>query len=104
MSDRCTKGMIVRVNEETHGVRGLEQLHEILRGYPGNLSLELLLCLADGSKVRCQCESMRVGVDAELRSRLDELLGPGNVRLITAKPATVPPPKARGYARQPART
>ena len=86
---------IVRVSEETHGERGLEQLREILRGYPGNLSLELLLCLADGSKVRCNCEGLRVGIDAELRGRVDELLGPGNVRLITAKPSPVPAPKPR---------
>jgi DNA polymerase-3 subunit alpha len=105
MSERYTKGMIVRVQEETHGVRGLEQLHEILRGYPGNLSLELLLCLADGSKVRCTCEGLRVGLDVELRGRIDELLGPGNVRLITARPSAVPAPKSRGnnYSRQPVR-
>jgi DNA polymerase-3 subunit alpha len=105
MRDRCTKGMIVRVHEESHGIRGLEQVHEILRGYPGSLALELLLCLADGSKVRCQCEGLRIDVTAEMRDRIDELLGPGNVRLITARPQSPPVPKSRnGFSRQPVRT
>ena len=32
-----TRGVLIRVDEEPHGVRGLEQLYEILRGYPGQL-------------------------------------------------------------------
>ena len=41
------------------GRQKLEQLHEILRGYPGNCELELTLCLADGSRVACKCDGMR---------------------------------------------
>ncbi len=85
--------------------RGLEQLHEILRGYPGNCELQLLLCLADGSRVACNCDKLRVAINAEMRARVDELLGPGNVRLLAAS-ASRPGPAANGngsYARAAAR-
>jgi DNA polymerase-3 subunit alpha len=62
------------------------QLHEILRGYPGNCELELTLSLADGSSVPCKCGGMRIAVSAEMRARVDQLLGPGNFRLLTASP------------------
>ena len=51
LAGRFTKGIVVRVSEEQHAERGLEELHEILRGYPGNCELQLVLCLADGSRV-----------------------------------------------------
>jgi DNA polymerase-3 subunit alpha len=99
LDQRYTKGIVVRVNEATHGLRGLEQLHEVLRGYPGGLSVELSLWLADGSKVRCDC-SLRVGWEPQMRQRIDELLGPGNIRVVTAKPSAAPPPKSRnGFAK-----
>jgi DNA polymerase-3 subunit alpha len=88
LAQRFTKGIALRIDERTHGERGLEQLHEILRGYPGNCDLQLVLCLADGAKVYCKCEGFRVALDPEMRRRVDDLLGPGNVRLLAA-----PPPK-----------
>ena len=63
----------------------LEQLHEILRGYPGNYPLELTLDLADGSRVPCACAEFRVAIAPEMRARVEELLGPGNFRLQTAR-------------------
>jgi DNA polymerase-3 subunit alpha len=83
---RYTRGIVVKLLEETHGPKKLEMLYEILRGYPGNCQLQLLLCLADGAKVLCNCEQLRVAINAEMRTRLDELLGPGHFRLMTAKP------------------
>ena len=70
--------------EDKHGPKGLEQLNEILRGYPGSGSLELLLCLADGRQVSCQCQKTKIDVNPQMRSRIDELVGPENVRLLTA--------------------
>ena len=32
LATRCTRGVMIRVDEEPHGVRGLEQLYEILPG------------------------------------------------------------------------
>jgi DNA polymerase-3 subunit alpha len=88
LASRCTRGVRIRILEEAHGPQKLEQLHEILRGYPGNCELELTLSLADGSSVPCKCGGMRVAVSAEMRARVDQLLGPGNFRLLTASPTT----------------
>jgi len=84
LSSRYTRGVMVRVCEQQHGSRGLEQLHEILRGYPGNCELRLLICLADGTRVPCNCGDFRVAINDEMRERVDQLLGPGNFRLLTA--------------------
>ena len=73
------------MSEEAHGLGKLEQLHEILRGYPGDCPLELTLCLADGSRVPCACADFRVGNTPEMRLRVEELLGPGSLRLQTAR-------------------
>jgi DNA polymerase III subunit alpha len=83
LASRYTRGVRIRVLEESHGPR-LEQLHEILRGYPGNCELELTLCLADGSRVACKCDRLKLAPSGEMRSRVDQLLGPGNFRLVTA--------------------
>ena len=53
----------------------LGQLHEMLRGYPGNCELQFLLCLADGSRVACRCDGMKVAVSEPMRSRVEELCG-----------------------------
>jgi DNA polymerase-3 subunit alpha len=100
---RFTRGIVVRVSEELHTQRGLDDLHEILRGYPGNCELQLVVCLADGSRVVMKSEGMRVDLNAEMRDRVDALLGPGNVRLIAAPPAPSGPPRTSGPARALAR-
>ncbi len=88
LTTRFTRGVMVRLLEENHGQEKLEQLHEVLRGYPGNCELQLLVCLADRRRVLCKCDQMRVEINAEMRSRVDALLGPGNFRLLTATPNT----------------
>ncbi len=95
LNARFTKGIRVRVTERQHAERGLEQLHEILRGYPGNCELHLVLCLDDGSRAYMKSERLRVDLNAEMRERVDALLGPGNVQLIAA------PPRPNGGARAP---
>ena len=66
----------------------LTQLHEILRGYPGTCEVELAFVLADGAKFLLKCNTPKVELCPELRTRLDDLLGPGNVKLIAAAPST----------------
>lgn len=84
LASRYTRGVRIRVLEEAHGPAKLDQLHEILRGYPGNCELELTLCLADGSRVVCRCDRPKMAPSGEMRARVDQLLGPGNFRLVTA--------------------
>ena len=49
LASRYTRGVMIRVLEQTHGQQGLEQLYDILRGYPGNCEVQLMLGLADGT-------------------------------------------------------
>jgi DNA polymerase III subunit alpha len=99
LPSRCTRGVMIRVMEEGHGTQKLEQLHEVLRCYPGNSELQLMLCLADGSRVACKCEGMKLAVNSEMRSRVEQLLGPGNFRLLMAPLATVGAGRANGRSR-----
>ncbi|MCC6124323.1 MAG: DNA polymerase III subunit alpha [Pirellulales bacterium] len=85
---RYTRGVLIRVQEDRHGANKLPLLREILRGYPGPTVLQLLLCLADGHRITCKCSDAAVAINPELRHRIDELLGPGNFRLLTAPPNT----------------
>jgi hypothetical protein len=50
--------------------------------------VELALILADGAKLLLKCNAPKIQLSAELRARLDDLLGPGNVKLIAAPPQT----------------
>jgi DNA polymerase-3 subunit alpha len=84
LESRYTRGVVIRLMENPHGRRGLEQLYEILRGYPGKCELQLVICLADGTRVPMNCEKVRIGVNPEMRSRVDQLLGPGNFRVLTS--------------------
>ncbi len=85
---RYTRGVLIRIDEGHHGPQKLELLKEILRGYPGPTELQLLLCLADGHRVTLKCSEASVSINPELRARVDDLLGPGNFRLLTAPPST----------------
>jgi DNA polymerase-3 subunit alpha len=86
LSARFTSGVVIRVREDTHSVDVLSALREIVRGYPGSKPLRLRLELADGGYVVLECAKSGVTIDAELRRRVDELLGPGNFRLVGAAP------------------
>ncbi len=90
LESRFTRGMRIRVDEARHGQQGIERLREILRGYPGTQSVQLVLSLEGGTHVTLACDKHRVLLSSELRRRVDELLGPGNVRLISDPPKAKP--------------
>jgi hypothetical protein len=74
-----------------------------LRGYPGDCELQLVVCLADGSRAILKSSGMRVALNAEMRSRVDALLGPGNLRLIASPPTPSGPPRHGSHQRALAR-
>lgn len=103
LPSRFTRGIVVRVLEEKHGPRGLEQLYEVLRGYPGSCEVQLLICLTGGVRVPCRCEGIRVAIGPEMRSRVEELLGPGNFQLLPTtnggrNGGTARPARSNGHA------
>jgi DNA polymerase-3 subunit alpha len=80
---RFTSGVVIRVREDVHGIDALEKLREIVRGYPGSKPLKLHLALSDGGSVAIDCAKNCVTIEPELRRRVDDLLGPGNFKLLT---------------------
>jgi DNA polymerase-3 subunit alpha len=91
LSARFTSGVLIRVREDVHGIDSLAPLREIVRGYPGNKPLHLRLELSDGGTVILQCANSGVTIDPELSRRVEDLLGPGNFRLIGAAPRPTQP-------------
>jgi DNA polymerase-3 subunit alpha len=96
LAGRYTRGIEIRVVENPRSAEQLEQLYEILRGYPGNCGLQVLLSLADGNQVRLTAGKLRVTVDPQMRERIDNLLGPGQFRLITSRPSPSAPSASNG--------
>ncbi len=90
LAERYTRGVAIRLVEQQHGEGVVEQLHEILCGYPGTRELSLVIYLRDGSRVPCSCRDVRVEINAEMRRRVEEVLGPGNFRLIASPPRPAP--------------
>jgi DNA polymerase-3 subunit alpha len=86
LDSRYTSGMIISIDERTSDADTLKQIHEIVRGYPGNRDLFLLVSLEDGSRVKLKSNKVRVDITPELRSRVNDLLGPGHFEVITSRP------------------
>ena len=97
---RFTRGIAIRVSEKAHGEEALDKLQEILRGYPGPCEVQLVVFLGDGTRVGLACERPTVTIDDEMRRRVDDLLGPGNFRLLANSPRPTPArPNGRSGAR-----
>jgi DNA polymerase-3 subunit alpha len=94
LDSHYTRGIMVRVSQ-TQGEAGLTQLREIVRGYPGECELQLMLQLDDGTRVFLKSNALRVELNPEMRGRIDDLLGPGNIRLLTAPPTPSAQPRRR---------
>ena len=95
LGSRYTTGIVIRIDEASGGEQQLSHIREIVRGYPGSCELQLLLNLRDGSRVHVRSQRVRVNVSPELRSRLEETLGPGKIRILTARPKPQETKRAR---------
>ena len=95
MVSQYTRGLTFLLDESRHTPKTIDTLFEILRGYPGNCEAHLHIRLNDGSRVRMQCDNVKLALEAEMRRRVDELLGPGQVKLMGAAPKSSPPPPQR---------
>jgi DNA polymerase-3 subunit alpha len=91
LPQRYSQGIVIRVRQKEHGAARLEQLREILRGYPGSKRLRLRLDLDDGGQVWLESGWQGLELTQELRERVDDLLGPGNLQLQGGSP----PPRPR---------
>jgi DNA polymerase-3 subunit alpha len=87
LPERYSSGVVICVREAEHGQRGLEQLREILRGYPGQKKLKLRLDLASGGQVWLDSKWSGLELNPELRSRVEGLLGAGSFGIQAARPA-----------------
>ncbi|MDX1965066.1 MAG: DNA polymerase III subunit alpha [Pirellulales bacterium] len=96
LATRMTRGVRIRLLEDQHGPKKLQSLYEILRGYPGTSEVELSLWLADGARVHLRSEQVRILWNNELKQRLEDLLGPGNYRLLASQPKSQPAPSRNG--------
>ena len=84
LQTRYTRGAKLRFSETEHGMEKLDLLYEILRGYPGNGELQMVMYLADGTRVPMVCKGTKIENSQEMRTRVEELLGPGNFKLLAA--------------------
>ena len=72
----------LRIDEKHHGQEILKKTYEIVRGYPGKCELTLDLQLENGMKVRLKSNKMRVEINSQLCSRLEDLLGRGGYEMV----------------------
>ena len=92
-------GVQITLSETHHGEKGLQQLKEILRGYPGKCQLQLCLVLEDGARVNISSEDFRIEVTSELKSRVRDLLGENSLQLRPKGRPQRPAPARNGKRR-----
>jgi len=85
--------IVIRLDERKHGVDGLTNLREILRGYPGSIELNLSLNLEDGTGVDLAITDLKVDINSELKSRVTDLLGDNALQLRPKIRSSKPAPR-----------
>lgn len=83
---RFTAGLRIHIDEAKHDPDVVSTLREILRGYPGSREVSLLVRILNGELVHMKAHAHRIEIGPELRTRLDDLLGPNSHRLMTVRP------------------
>ena len=86
LDGKYTTGVQVHIDEQKHGVEGLQTICEIVRGYPGSRDLELQIRLKDGTIATIASHKFRVDVDSELKRRIEDSMGRGSIQYKTEVP------------------
>lgn len=97
---KFTSGLRVHLDSTKHNEDSLGKVREILRGYPGHREVVFSVRIDDGSTVQVRAPKHKVEILPELRTRLDDLLGPNSHRLVTAKPELKSADKGKQYKKQ----
>ncbi len=93
--DRYTTGLSILLDQRKHSDDVIARIKEILRGYPGQKEVSLMVQLDDGSVAHLVARKHRVAITPELRGRLADLLGPGGYRLVATQPKTSTTPSKK---------
>jgi DNA polymerase-3 subunit alpha len=102
IDERSTSGIEIRFDERHHGPETVKKAYEIIRGYPANGEkpgvLRMKVITEDRSIVDLRVNKFRLTINKELESRLQDLLGPGQLRILKSppKPAAAGPQHGRG--------
>ncbi|MBL8854340.1 MAG: DNA polymerase III subunit alpha [Planctomycetaceae bacterium] len=100
LDEKFTTGVRLHLDEESHGLDGAEKAYQILRGYPGDLPLELVIRLLDGRIIRGKSHRLKLQRNEEMQQRIDSLLGVGFLQYNLDKPKPAKPaPKGNQYRR-----
>lgn len=86
LEGRYTHGMRIMLDEQEHGPETVHGLREILRGYPGKQDLLLSVHMKEGDVIQMKIDKQGVGINQELRERLEDFLGSGSYKLLMSKP------------------
>ena len=86
LENRYTSGIKVLLEENNQEGKGLKEVYEIVRGYPGNRDLHLVLRLESGHQVEIKSNRIRVDLQEEMLTRLRQILGKGGIQRILSKP------------------
>jgi DNA polymerase III subunit alpha len=86
LDSRYTTGIVVRIDEREHPADMLEKVREVVRSSPGNSELQLAIVLEDGSRVFLKSHRVKLEITRDLQQRLDDMLGAGNLQLLTMRP------------------
>lgn len=78
------RSLSLRISEKDHGTDVLDQIARIVKRYPGQVPLLLVLDLSDGRRVVMDIDGMRTGWSPEIHTDLTEHVGTSGVRVILA--------------------
>lgn len=86
LDQKFTRGIRLQLTPQQQEPDLLQQIREIIRGYPGSQELLVSMQMEDGALVHLKSSRYTVDVTPELRQRLTDLLGDSGCRLLFTKP------------------